>query len=194
MAPGRFCRLSTRPSLRALLTIRRCDLVDELQQARPTRGGIATPRAAALEDALRVVRGARHCCFDCAAELELPVAVRIRASVLEERTGWRIEHMRLWGRDARGRPSEAQLDTKVLECRKQRAQHLRRGPLATRLIHSPLARGSGRSEFHVPITGVRLQWAVVSRTTCSSPARSAPACVRNARGPRSLLLPHLLKR
>jgi hypothetical protein len=41
----------------------------------------------------------------------------------------------------------------MLECRKHRAQHLRGRPIATQLIHSPLARGSGRSEFHGPLSG-----------------------------------------
>jgi hypothetical protein len=141
----------------ALLPIRGGDLVGELQQARPSRAGIATPRAAALEDALRLVRGVRQCCFDCAAELELPVAVRIRASVFEKRTGRWIENVRLGSRCAGSRPAEAQLDAKMLDCRKHCAQHPRRGTIATQLVHSPLARGAGGSEFHGQYPGVESQ-------------------------------------
>jgi hypothetical protein len=36
----------------------------------------------------------------------------------------------------------------VLDCGKRRAQHLRGRSIATQLIHSPLARGRGRSELH----------------------------------------------
>lgn len=98
----------------ALLPMRCNDLVDELQHARPPGGGIVTPRAAALEDALRVVRGVRHCCLDRAAEIEVPVAVGIRAAVFKKRTSRRIKHVRLGGRCAGTRPAEAQLNAKML--------------------------------------------------------------------------------
>ena len=100
-----------------------------------------TARATALEETVCAVRVVCQCGFNCAAEIELPVTVRIRTSVFEKRTGRRIEHVRLRSRYARGRPLEPQLDAKMLECRKSRAQHLCRGPIATHLILPLLARG-----------------------------------------------------
>lgn len=99
---------------------------------------------------MRAMRSVRQGCFNCVAEIELAVAVRIRTAILEKRARRRIEQMRLRGWYACGRPLETQLDAKVLDSRERSAQHLRRGAIATQLIHSPLARGGGRSELHKP--------------------------------------------
>jgi hypothetical protein len=97
---------------------------------------------------VRAVRGVRQCCFNCAGEIELPIAVRIRTPVFEKRPGRGIEQVRLRSRYARGRPLEPQLDAKMLECRKCRAQHLRSRPISTQLLHSHLARRGRGSELH----------------------------------------------
>jgi hypothetical protein len=168
--------------------MRRGDFVGKLQQTRPPQGRIVTAQATALQGTVRTVGGIRQCCLDCSTEIELPVAVRIRAAVFEKCAGRRIQHMRLRGRYASSRPLEAQLDAKVLERRKRRAQRLRGRPIATQLVHSPLASGSGWSELHGPRSGSGCCQRRGESSTCQPASVLSPA-LRSQRARRATVAP-----
>src|SRR5580658_7295761 len=129
----------TRRSGRA--PIRRGHCVVETQLARLLAGEIPGAPARALERPFGALRRGSQRRLHRTAEIELSVAVRIRAGEFKVRPGRRVQYVRLRRGGARARTLEDQLEAQLLECGESHPQCRCGRTLAAQALAALLACG-----------------------------------------------------
>src|ERR1700733_4427098 len=125
--------------------IRRGHCVVETQLARLLAGEIPGAPARALERPFGALRRGSQRRFHRTAEIELSVAVRVRAGEFKVRPGRRVQYVRLRRGGARTRTLEDQLEAQLLEGGARHPQRRCGGAVAAQALAALLARG-GRAD------------------------------------------------